>query len=436
VGIDRQALLRQAEQSLRQGRVDDAIAAYVRLAEDQPRDWNVINALGDLYLRVGDIDRAVAQFTRVADFLFDEGFIAKAAALYKKALKIKGTDQHTLLRLAEIAARQGLAAESKRYLQQLTGAPAAVPPPAAETAPEPRQQNTEVLLAQAQLEMASGDEPLARATLTRLLAVAPDRYPAVVVIADDLLASDRIEAAYGCIEVAVDAALLESAFERAATLLQNFLEQHRYPPALQKLVDVCTEAGYDDRRRLAEAELALLQEFAEHAPNDPNAPNAPNEVDLTALLDADTGPRDLEQVFEDLRARADGATDEEAAALSRATAALHEGRIAEAIADLQAAARTPRLRFEASAQLARVYLQQANLTAAVDWFERAAEAPAPSPDEATAVLYALADTLERMGESARALAVFMEIDADGGAVRDVRERIDRLTRALAGSARA
>ena len=47
-----------------------------------------INALGDLYLRAGDVDRAVAQFVRIADHLFGEGFFPKAAAVYKKALKV------------------------------------------------------------------------------------------------------------------------------------------------------------------------------------------------------------------------------------------------------------------------------------------------------------------------------------------------------------
>jgi Flp pilus assembly protein TadD len=58
VPIDREATLRQAERLKGQGRLDLAIAEYVRLVEDQPRDWNTINALGDLYLRAGDTDRA------------------------------------------------------------------------------------------------------------------------------------------------------------------------------------------------------------------------------------------------------------------------------------------------------------------------------------------------------------------------------------------
>ena len=55
--IDRESTLRQAEKLQLQGRLDLAIAEYVRLVEEQPRDWNSINALGDLYLRAGDADR-------------------------------------------------------------------------------------------------------------------------------------------------------------------------------------------------------------------------------------------------------------------------------------------------------------------------------------------------------------------------------------------
>src|SRR5688572_20932962 len=116
VPVDRKATLKQAEKLLRQGKLDGAIAEYVQLVADQPRDWNTINALGDLYLRAGDTERAVAQFTQVADHLFAEGFFPKAAALYKKALKIKPDHEPTLLRLSEIAAQQGLLADARMYL--------------------------------------------------------------------------------------------------------------------------------------------------------------------------------------------------------------------------------------------------------------------------------------------------------------------------------
>jgi hypothetical protein len=70
----------------------------------------------------------------------------------------------------------------------------------------------------------------------------------------------------------------------------------------------------------------------------------------------------------------------------------------------------------------------------IEWLERAAEAPAPSPDEGWAVLYDLAQALERIGENARALAVLLEVEADAGTYRDVRGRIELLSRAQAGKA--
>ena len=117
--LDREETLRQAEKLVRQGRLDAAIAEYVRLVEDQPRDWTSVNALGDLYLQTGNVERAVVQFVKIADHLYAEGFLPKAAALYKKTLKAQPDHDHTLMRLSEIAASQELLADARAYLRQL-----------------------------------------------------------------------------------------------------------------------------------------------------------------------------------------------------------------------------------------------------------------------------------------------------------------------------
>ena len=114
--IDRAATLKTAEKLLRQGKLDLAIAEYVRIVEEDPRDWNSGNLLGDLYARAGKVDRAVDQFVRIADGLSDEGFLSKAAALYKKILKVKPDHEHALLQGAEIAGSQGLLADARTYL--------------------------------------------------------------------------------------------------------------------------------------------------------------------------------------------------------------------------------------------------------------------------------------------------------------------------------
>lgn len=117
--IDRAATLRNAEKLLRQGKLELAIPEYLRVTSDQPRDWNTANLLGDLYIRAGQVDLAIAQFTRIADSLSEEGFLQRAGALYKKVLKLKPNHEHALLQSAEVAATQGLLADARSYLNTL-----------------------------------------------------------------------------------------------------------------------------------------------------------------------------------------------------------------------------------------------------------------------------------------------------------------------------
>ncbi len=116
MAIDRAAILKNADKLLKQGKLEPAIAEYVRVVEDQPRDFSTANALGDLYVRAKKIDKAVEQFIRIADSLNEDGYLPKAAALYKKIIKIKPDHEHALLQAAEIAASQGLYADARGYL--------------------------------------------------------------------------------------------------------------------------------------------------------------------------------------------------------------------------------------------------------------------------------------------------------------------------------
>ncbi|MDP2390076.1 MAG: tetratricopeptide repeat protein, partial [Acidobacteriota bacterium] len=90
---------------------------YVKVVEAQPRDWNSANALGDLYVRGNQLDKGLQQFTRIADHLAEEGFYPKAAALFKKILKLKPDDEYALLQSGDLAARQGTLADAKQYFQ-------------------------------------------------------------------------------------------------------------------------------------------------------------------------------------------------------------------------------------------------------------------------------------------------------------------------------
>ncbi len=126
--FDRNGTLRNAEKLLRQGKLEAAIAEYLRVLADQPTDWSTANTLGDLYARAGQVDKAIERFIEIADTLSEEGQRVKAAAVYKKILKLKPDHEHALMQAADLVAAQGLFADARGYLNtsSRSGAPPAI----------------------------------------------------------------------------------------------------------------------------------------------------------------------------------------------------------------------------------------------------------------------------------------------------------------------
>jgi tetratricopeptide (TPR) repeat protein len=117
--IERAVTLRNAEKLIRQGKVEAAIAEFLRIIEDQPHDWAAKNTLGDLYTRAGQMEKAVDQFMEIADNLSEEGAVAKAGAVYKKILKLKPDHERCLWQVADILGNQGLYADARAHLHTL-----------------------------------------------------------------------------------------------------------------------------------------------------------------------------------------------------------------------------------------------------------------------------------------------------------------------------
>ena len=107
------------------------------------------------------------------------------------------------------------------------------------------------------------------------------------------------------------------------------------------------------------------------------------------------------------------------------------GKLDKALQAFEIASRSPRHRFQASVYAGRIYRERDQMAKAIEWFERATQAPAPTTDDGFELLYELADVLEATGETARALAVCLEILADAGDFRDVKERVSRLSKVQA-----
>lgn len=611
--FDREGALKSAEKALKLGRIDAAIAEYVKIVEAQPRDWNSANALGDLYVRAGQIDKGIGHYVRIADHLESEGFYPKAAALYKKIIKIRPGDESALLQLGEIAARQGLLADAKQYFNQLAerrkakgdqkgaaeltvrmgtldpddldarlvAARAASAMGDRATAlrefrdvaqrfvdqgrtedqisvlvdivgldpsdidsssrvakafvgrgdlvrarpylsPETAGNDAALWLALAEALLTESQLEDGRNAVAKAIRLEAGRREAAVVLGCRL-AESAPEAGYQVIDAVADAAVDAGDYAAAAAALHEFVTRVRFHlVALMRLVEICVDGQLEATMAEAQAQLAdaylevgrgleariISEDLVAREPwNRANIERFRKSLVMLGEADPDAIIADrlsgdspfLAADFIDLNEGTDfsapaagaaaadaepaetpsspsrgserrkrGKSDSTAVATGDAPAATAEptesmglsrevpddggrpssdeaaaeqyrlaltyqdmGMIEDAMAALEMAARSARQRFDAASMLGRLHLEQENPAKAVEWFERAAEAPAPTPDAGRALLYDLASTLEAAGESSRALAVFVELEAESGGYRDVALRIDQLSKAQA-----
>lgn len=618
--FDRESALRNADKALKLGKLEQAIAEYASIVQQQPRDLSTANLLGDLYARAGLVDSAVAEYGRIGEQYLEDGFLPKASALFKKALKLRPDDENALMQLGRIAGRQGLLADARAYLNTVAqkrrargdsyGADDVVIELASfdagdvearmaaartlaargqagdaaaglralavdllekDRAPEAvdvlreavhlvpddllvrrqligllhdldQAQEAEVyltrevagadpmlLFAVARVELETGrhdegredlrralaHEPLAEDALRLMQQLAPRLPDAAFIVADALADAAvaarrvshavevltwftaavpaRIDAPLRLVELCLEEGLDAELAGAQAALADAYLAAGEHDAARMMAEDLASAAPGDEQavRRLARvyqgvgvenAEAAarafvspqapalepmepaeaverprevpapevsveaseedlIARLLAEEASREeaPAAPAALPEIDLTASLNSlDAPPADapavpLEDVFEGFRER--GRVEDH----ERAESQFEEAQMAAALgqpADAERlyadAARSPRFRFQAAVALARLLLDAGRVAEAIEWFERAGEVPAPDREAGLALLYDLGDTLERHGEGMRAMAIFMELNAEAGDYRGVAARIERLTRAEIG----
>ena len=78
-----------------------------------PTDPDQSNTLGDLYVRAGRIDDAIACFSQAAEVYRRNGSMLRAIAILKKISRLNPGDPEIAIRLGDLFARQGLIAEAR-----------------------------------------------------------------------------------------------------------------------------------------------------------------------------------------------------------------------------------------------------------------------------------------------------------------------------------
>lgn len=112
--IDKARIIDLAERQVKAGRIEEAIAEYEKLLQGDTPDVSINNIIGDLYAQIGRTDEAIRAFQVVASHYESKGYHSQALALYKKINKLAPEDVISIVRMGDLFAAQGFAAEAKR----------------------------------------------------------------------------------------------------------------------------------------------------------------------------------------------------------------------------------------------------------------------------------------------------------------------------------
>ena len=117
MAINKRKILESAQKHLQRGALDKALEDYRTLLKADPHDSNVLLKVGDLYLKQGKRDEAINAYLRVAQAFTRDGFDAKAVALYKQISRLDPKRHDVSVPLADLYARMGLVPDAIASLQ-------------------------------------------------------------------------------------------------------------------------------------------------------------------------------------------------------------------------------------------------------------------------------------------------------------------------------
>ena len=117
MAVNKRKILESAQKHLQRGALDKALEDYQTLLKADPKDSNIRLKVGDLHLKLGRNQDAIDAYLRVAQQFTAEGFDAKAVALYKQITKLDEKRFEVHSQLGELYQRMGLTSEAMRAMQ-------------------------------------------------------------------------------------------------------------------------------------------------------------------------------------------------------------------------------------------------------------------------------------------------------------------------------
>jgi diguanylate cyclase (GGDEF)-like protein len=108
--------LERAKRALEKNRVEEAIGAYLAVLNESPQHQDATQALGDLYARSNQPERAATYYGQLFDMLIEPGDESKALALYNRFLRTSAAQPpERIARYAFLLQKQNRAAEAVEH---------------------------------------------------------------------------------------------------------------------------------------------------------------------------------------------------------------------------------------------------------------------------------------------------------------------------------
>ena len=271
MAVNKRKILEAARKYAQRGAKQKALKEYTRLLRVDGADARLRLEVGDAHRRWGEIEEAIEQYTCVAVQYCDEGFDARAVAVYKQILNLAPKRHVARVALADLYKRMGLQAEAIAALQT------------AADGYESEGQQAEVLELLRKLAQLDPENVTSRSRVAEMLAANGREADAVEEYrgaAEVLAARGETEQAAEQLERALalapqDAAVLvalatnaraSGAPEGAVEWASRALEHAETEPALELLCDVYREL--DDPESLADATRRLAKCYRDRGDED------------------------------------------------------------------------------------------------------------------------------------------------------------------------
>ena len=117
MALNKRKVLDAARKHAQKGAKAKALKEYNKLLKEDPRDAKLLLEVGDAYRRWGQNEEAIAQYGKVAQQYRQDGFDARAVAVFKQILNLDPKNYGAYVSLSELYQRMGLDSEAVAALQ-------------------------------------------------------------------------------------------------------------------------------------------------------------------------------------------------------------------------------------------------------------------------------------------------------------------------------